>query len=164
MTQDENGVFVFSASMSGKLPMVAAESDTAAFTAALMEQPLPVGKAVLAYREMMTTEAFVALWGKILNVKTKYDFKPPSQMRHFVTASMPDSGMAEDMGESMECFAEMGYSCVDVEDDLLHPDEVSGALFLATVCFVLTQYAVEGTTKIAFCRRVDPGARLEQGR
>ena len=155
---------MFSASMSGQLPMVAAESDTAAFTAALMEQPLPVGKAVLAYREMMTTEAFVTLWGKILNVKTKYDFKPPSQMRHFMTAAMPDSGMAEDMGESMECFAEMGYSCVDVDDDLLHPKEVSGALSSLTMGIVLTQHADEGAAEIVDCGRVDPSARLEQGR
>lgn len=152
---------MFSASMSGKLPMVAAESDTAAFTAALMEQPLPVGKAVLAYREMMTTEAFVALWGKILNVETKYDFKPPSQMRHFITAAMPDSGMAEDMGESMECFAEMGYSCVDVDDDLLHPSEVSEVLFLANHVHCLTQHADERATEIVVCRRVDPSTGLE---
>ena len=154
---------MFSASVSGKLPMVAAESDTAAFTSALMEQPLPVGKAVLAYREMMTTEAFVALWGNILNVKTKYDFKPPSQMRQSMTTAMPDSGMAEDMGESMECFAEMGYSCVDVDDDLLHPSEVSEALCLAKVYVVLTQHADEGAAETAVCRRVDPSARLEQG-
>ena len=137
--------------MSGKLPMVAAESDTATFTAALIEQPLPVGKAVLAYREMMTTEEFVALWGKIQNVKTKYDFKPPSQLRQSMTAAMPDSGMGEDMGESMECFAEMGYSCVDVDDDLLRPSEVREALLLATVCIVLTQHEDEGATEIRVC-------------
>ena len=143
--------------------MVAAESDTAAFTAALIQERLPVGKAVLAYREMMTTEEFVALWGKILDVKTKYEFQPPSQLSHSLAAAMPDSGLDKDLGESMECFAEMGYGCVDVDDDLLHPNEVSQDQIRSAMCFVLTEYADEGPAEIVVCRGVDTGAGLEQG-
>ncbi|KAH8891752.1 putative hscarg dehydrogenase [Thozetella sp. PMI_491] len=97
------------------IPFIVTHRDTGAFVKALVD--LPPGKELLGVSENMTFPEWIALWGKILGVKTGY--KQVSRAEFFEGVPAP---MAQELGDTYDFMEEFGFTGGD--PDVLLPEQL----------------------------------------
>lgn len=123
---------------SGKLPYIDAKVDTGIFVRALIIEA-PAGKNLLAYREMLGAEEFLALWAKIVNVPYRYIEYPFDEV---VKGGID----AREMAETMAFVRDFGYAGPD-DGSVVHPADVSHspvrAIEISLLIFLISQLKVD---------------------
>lgn len=95
--------------------MIATDEDTGPLTLALLS--VDPGKNLLAFRELITLEEFVTIWGQVNGVKTRYEATAPDE----VWVDIPE--LRQDIEECADYIAEFGYDGGD--PSVVYPKDVS---------------------------------------
>ncbi|CZT46719.1 related to nitrogen metabolic regulation protein nmr [Rhynchosporium secalis] len=104
---------------------VVARRDTGVFVRALVED-LEAGKTLLGFSEAMTGLEFLAVWGKVLGVGTRYE---EVSLEEFF-AGLP-AAMSEEMGDAFRFMEEFGHCGGD--EEVLIPAQLEKKLKLTSV-------------------------------
>lgn len=98
------------------MPFIAAEVDTGVFVEALLK--VDPGKNLVAYRELITADQFVATVGKVLGIKVRRANRTPDDLLAILGPEV-----APDMIEYFAFMKEYGYA-PRVDETLVHPKDV----------------------------------------
>lgn len=120
--KSDDGSYVFKSVRPSKnpTPWVAADHESGAITRALVQ--LPAGKNVIAYRELLTWDEFVQLWGRTLGVQAKVEYGP----------LVAPEDIKQELEETWQYAEEFGYWAYE-DKSVIHPKDLDAKLELGTV-------------------------------
>ncbi|KIW74229.1 hypothetical protein Z517_12169 [Fonsecaea pedrosoi CBS 271.37] len=132
--KDADGVYTFSYTgpTDGKLPLIAADEDTGPFTKALISLP-EAGKNLIAYREWMSMDEFVALLSRTLGVKMRTKILTMDEVAAGtgIWGSLPEDLLLE-LSDNTNYFVEFGYEGRD-DPSVVHPHALGVEVKLPSV-------------------------------
>jgi hypothetical protein len=99
-----------------KLPLIAADEDSGPLVKALLDNA-PGGK-IIAYREWMSIEEFVKIFGEVTGLSAQYVTLPAGQP----DIPLPE-GLKEELDDNWAMFNEYGYEARN-DPDVIHPKQV----------------------------------------
>lgn len=104
--------------------MIATDEDTGPLTLALVK--VEPGKNLLAFRELITLQEFVTVWGRVNSVETKYEVTGPEE----IWVDIPE--LRQDIEECADYIGEFGFDGGD--PTVVHPKDVSIIFFSPPFC------------------------------
>ncbi|KAK6369368.1 hypothetical protein LTS17_009711 [Exophiala oligosperma] len=106
-----------------KVPLIATDEDTGPLTLALVK--VEPGKNLLAFRELITLQEFVTVWGRVNSVETKYEVTGPEE----IWVDIPE--LRQDIEECADYIGEFGFDGGD--PTVVHPKDLGVPVNLPTV-------------------------------
>ncbi|KIW09980.1 hypothetical protein PV08_11756 [Exophiala spinifera] len=123
--KNAEGVYVLKTRIppTAKIPLIATDEDTGPLTLALLS--VDAGKHLLAFRELTTLAEFVAIWGRVNCVETRYETTAPDE----VWIDIPE--LREDIEDAADYIAEFGFDGGD--PSVVHPKDLGVPINLPSV-------------------------------